>query len=138
MSERCEVEGDPPAGRMASEESVRLFRELATREPRFTPKLVAALKYLAKRCSAMGEHSQALAAAGEAVELAMNLATDEKGSGASSMRSTSWRIGSLWRAMRRALGRPPSEPSSGSTLPLHKASRPPRSGRWCVCVRQHS
>jgi tetratricopeptide (TPR) repeat protein len=79
LSERCEVEGDAPAGRMASEESVRLFRVLATRESRYAPKLVAALKYLAKRCSATGEHSQALAAAGEAVELAMNLATDEMG-----------------------------------------------------------
>ena len=74
LSERLEAAGDPLTGRTASEESVRLFRAYSTDDPSVLPKLVAALKCLAKRCSSGRDHVAAVAVATEAVEVAISIA----------------------------------------------------------------
>jgi len=73
LSERLEAAGDPLAGRAASEESVRLFRACSGSDPSVIPQLVAALKCLAKRCSSVRDHAAAVAAATEAVEIAVSI-----------------------------------------------------------------
>lgn len=74
LSERLETAGDPLAGRAASEESVRLFRAYSKEDASVLPKLVAALKCLAKRCSSGRDHVAAVAVATEAVEVAISIA----------------------------------------------------------------
>jgi tetratricopeptide (TPR) repeat protein len=79
LSERCEAGGDPLNGLAASMESVRLFRDLSAKDAQVLPKLVAALKCLAKRCSSARDHAAAIRAATEAVEIAISIADDLTG-----------------------------------------------------------
>lgn len=79
LSERYEVIGDPSEGRRVSEESVRLFRVLAAENPAYQPKLIAALKYLSKRCSSTGEPCRAVELAAEAADRALEIADDLQG-----------------------------------------------------------
>lgn len=74
LSERLETAGDPLAGRAASEESVRLFRAYSKEDASVLPRLVAALKCLAKRCSSGRDHVAAVTVAAEAVEIAISIA----------------------------------------------------------------
>jgi tetratricopeptide (TPR) repeat protein len=79
LSERLDAVGDPAAGRIAAEDSVRLLRTLVSEDRSYAPKLVIALNILSKRCSFTGQHEKAVRLAHESVDRALDLAKDLPG-----------------------------------------------------------